>query len=185
MARLTIAVARQCSTTNSCCSGMRLFPTRRSRRPGLRRRRGPRTLDLRLVGLAREGHFAKPRLTCVWPRPPSAARRCSGSSFDSGYQPHGEPGRVADHAANRGSHALVLRHREPQPWLVCVHGARWVAAPWICGCSARGICIPNWPERGAAGAAAARPAQDQGAALPGQDRSTMCTLRRRRWISVD
>jgi hypothetical protein len=46
--------------------------------------------------------------------------------FDSGYEPHvGEPGgdRWAGYASNSPEYALMLRHREPRPWLVCVHGA--------------------------------------------------------------
>ncbi|BBZ38933.1 alpha/beta hydrolase family protein [Mycobacterium conspicuum] len=46
-------------------------------------------------------------------------------SFDSGYAPHeGEPGRERwlSYAANRREYALLLRHPEPRPWLVCVHG---------------------------------------------------------------
>jgi hypothetical protein len=48
-------------------------------------------------------------------------------SFDSGYEPHSaEPGRDRwlGYAANRRARAWVLRHDEPRPWLVCVHGAR-------------------------------------------------------------
>ncbi len=46
--------------------------------------------------------------------------------FDSGYAPHpGEPGaeRWLGYTANRREYALMLRHREPRPWLVCIHGA--------------------------------------------------------------
>ncbi len=46
--------------------------------------------------------------------------------FDSGYSPDvGEPGRERwrSYSANSREYALVLRHREPRPWLVCVHGA--------------------------------------------------------------
>lgn len=46
-------------------------------------------------------------------------------SFDSGYAPHpGEPGagRWLSYAGNHREYAVVLRHREPRPWLVCVHG---------------------------------------------------------------
>lgn len=46
-------------------------------------------------------------------------------SFDSGYTPHpGEPGaqRWMSYTGNHREYALVLRHREPRPWLVCVHG---------------------------------------------------------------
>ncbi len=46
-------------------------------------------------------------------------------SFDSGYLPRpGEPGaeRWMSYTANDREYALVLRHPEPRPWLVCVHG---------------------------------------------------------------
>jgi len=45
--------------------------------------------------------------------------------FDSGYQPHaGEPGRDRwlGYTGNHRQYALMLRHDEPRPWLVCVHG---------------------------------------------------------------
>jgi hypothetical protein len=45
--------------------------------------------------------------------------------FDSGYAPHrGEPGadRWLGYTANNRGYALLLRHREPRPWLICVHG---------------------------------------------------------------
>ena len=46
-------------------------------------------------------------------------------TFDSGYAPHpGEPGaqRWMGYTGNRRGYALMLRHPEPRPWLVCVHG---------------------------------------------------------------
>lgn len=46
--------------------------------------------------------------------------------FDSGYSPYrGEPGRERwlGYTANERVYAIMLRHREPRPWLVCVHGA--------------------------------------------------------------
>jgi hypothetical protein len=45
--------------------------------------------------------------------------------FDSGYAPHpGEPGRERwlGYGANHREYAVLLRHPEPRPWLVCVHG---------------------------------------------------------------
>ncbi|HTZ13592.1 MAG TPA: hypothetical protein VMC78_08215 [Mycobacterium sp.] len=45
--------------------------------------------------------------------------------FDSGYAPRpGEPGRERwlGYTANNREYALLLRHPEPRPWLVCVHG---------------------------------------------------------------
>ncbi|WP_099020554.1 alpha/beta hydrolase family protein [Mycolicibacterium palauense] len=47
-------------------------------------------------------------------------------SFDSGYAPHpGEPGaeRWQGYTSNQREYALVLRHDEPRPWVVCVHGS--------------------------------------------------------------
>ncbi len=46
--------------------------------------------------------------------------------FDSEYQPsEGEPGRHRwlSYTGNEREYGLLLRHREPRPWLVCVHGA--------------------------------------------------------------
>lgn len=46
-------------------------------------------------------------------------------SFDSGYTPHpGEPGAERWHGypGSEREYAMVLRHPEPRPWLVCVHG---------------------------------------------------------------
>ncbi len=46
--------------------------------------------------------------------------------FDSDYEPHaGEPGRERwlSYAGNNREYGLMLRHREPRPWLVCIHGA--------------------------------------------------------------
>lgn len=46
-------------------------------------------------------------------------------TFDSDYAPHpGEPGaeRWLSYTGNRRGYALMLRHPEPRPWLVCVHG---------------------------------------------------------------
>ena len=46
-------------------------------------------------------------------------------SFESGYRPRfGEPGadRWKGYTVLRREYALMLRHPEPRPWLVCVHG---------------------------------------------------------------
>lgn len=45
--------------------------------------------------------------------------------FESGYQPRpSEPGRERwlRYDANRRAYGLLLRHPEPRPWVVCVHG---------------------------------------------------------------
>jgi hypothetical protein len=75
-----------------------------------------------------EGFFtAPPPLTDVIIRPVnSLGRTYERMSFDSNYEPHaGEPGRERwrNYTANSRGYALMLRHREPRPWLVCVHGA--------------------------------------------------------------
>ncbi|KZS57485.1 hypothetical protein A4G26_15770 [Mycobacterium kansasii] len=75
-----------------------------------------------------EGFFAAPPpLTEVAvKRVDSMGRSYQRLSFDSGYEPHpGEPGRERwlSYTGNHREYALMLRHRRPRPWLVCVHGA--------------------------------------------------------------
>lgn len=75
-----------------------------------------------------EGFFAvPPPLTDVTVRPVSSmGRNYERLFFDSEYEPHpGEPGRErwSSYSANRRGYGLMLRHRKPRPWLVCVHGA--------------------------------------------------------------
>lgn len=75
-----------------------------------------------------EGFFAAPpALTDVTTRPVQAiGRTFERFTFDSGYEPQaGEPGRDRwlSYTSNSRGYALVLRHQEPRPWLVCVHGA--------------------------------------------------------------
>ena len=46
--------------------------------------------------------------------------------FDSDYEPYAdEPGRERwlSYTGNNREYGLMLRHREPRPWLVCIHGA--------------------------------------------------------------
>jgi hypothetical protein len=46
--------------------------------------------------------------------------------FNSEYEPSvGEPGRDrwVSYTATEREYALLLRHPEPRPWLVCIHGA--------------------------------------------------------------
>jgi hypothetical protein len=68
-----------------------------------------------------------PPLTDVTLRAATSGRlRYDRLSFDSGYAPYpGEPGRARwrSYAANSRARAWMLRHDEPRPWLVCVHGA--------------------------------------------------------------
>jgi hypothetical protein len=52
-------------------------------------------------------------------------RRHERMSFTSGYQPYArEPGRARwlSYTGNHREYAMMLRHKEPRPWLVCVHG---------------------------------------------------------------
>ncbi len=74
-----------------------------------------------------EGFFAAPPpLTDVTVKTVTTRGRTHERiSFDSRYEPHaGEPGRerwLGYSALNR-EYGLMLRHHEPRPWLVCVHG---------------------------------------------------------------
>lgn len=75
-----------------------------------------------------EGFFASPPpLIDVTVRKVNSRRRAHERiSFDSGYKPlPGEPGRKRwlGYSANDREYALMLRHKEPRPWLVCIHGA--------------------------------------------------------------
>jgi hypothetical protein len=74
------------------------------------------------------GFFAKPPpLTDVTIQPVKRRRHSyERIAFDSGYAPRvGEPGRKRwlGYTANSREYALMLRHHEPRPWLVCIHGA--------------------------------------------------------------
>ncbi len=75
-----------------------------------------------------EGLFAAPPpLSDVVLRPANnRGRSYERLAFDSAYEPcAGEPGRERwlSYIANQRAYALMLRHREPRPWVVCVHGA--------------------------------------------------------------
>lgn len=75
-----------------------------------------------------EGFFpAPPRLTDVEIHQVKTFRRSyQRFVFDSGYAPEKrEPGRERwlSYAGNEKVYGLMLRHSEPRPWLVCVHGA--------------------------------------------------------------
>ncbi len=69
---------------------------------------------------------APPPLSDVTVRKVKGSRRSLYRiSFDSGYLPRpGEPGaeRWMGYTANNREYALLLRHPQPRPWLVCVHG---------------------------------------------------------------
>lgn len=70
---------------------------------------------------------APPPLTEVTLLPRPGRRRSHDRiRWDSGYAPlPGEPGvqRWHSYTANERAYALLLRHREPRPWLVGIHGA--------------------------------------------------------------
>jgi hypothetical protein len=74
----------------------------------------------------RSFHLAPPEIETIESSPLRArGLDCEHLRFESGYDPHLEiPGRDRwlDYRENRTSHAWVLRHRDPGPWLVCVHG---------------------------------------------------------------
>jgi hypothetical protein len=77
---------------------------------------------------APEGFFsAPPPLTDVTVRTvDNLGRTYERLFFDSGYESHaGEPGRERwlSYTPNNREYGLMLRHRQPRPWLVCVHGA--------------------------------------------------------------
>jgi hypothetical protein len=74
-----------------------------------------------------EGFFAAPPPLVDLKVAPVKGRRRSFERvvFESGYAPQrGEPGaeRWLGYTAGDREYALMLRHREPRPWLVCVHG---------------------------------------------------------------
>jgi len=82
----------------------------------------------------RRGWLERP--LSYFPTPPPARPVTSGSRlaglgferfrFESDYEPDPEePGRERwlAQVANRTAHAWILRHPEPRPWLVCIHGA--------------------------------------------------------------
>jgi hypothetical protein len=80
------------------------------------------------------GWLANPKAYFAAPAPltdltthPVKRRRHSYArfTFESGYAPYaGEPGRERwlGYAATRKEYGLILRHPEPRPWIVCVHG---------------------------------------------------------------
>ncbi len=90
----------------------------------------------------------------------SGAIRYTVMSFDSGYEPHpGEPGRerwLSDRE-NRAAYVWMLRHEEPRPWLVCVHGAamgqatsdlRVFRAAWLHTMLGLNVALPIQPRHG-------------------------------------
>ena len=132
LARPTIALARQVFHDEIVLLGIRMSLPARDR-PALERINREVCAALEFYGergwLDRPEEFfeAPPPLTDVADRPVRIRRRIyERVVFDSGYEPRpGEPGRDRwlGYAANARVPALVLRHREPRPWVVCIHGA--------------------------------------------------------------
>ncbi|CAN5851583.1 hypothetical protein BH09ACT7_BH09ACT7_32590 [soil metagenome] len=70
--------------------------------------------------------WSSKRLGVTVQRTTTLGRRSERLTFDSGYEPYeGEPGRQRwlSYTANRVEHAVMLRHHEDRPWLICIRGA--------------------------------------------------------------
>ena len=90
----------------------------------------------------------------------SGAVRYTVLSYESGYEPRrGEPGRDRwlGHVENRTAYAWMLRHDEPRPWLVCIHGAamgaaasdlRVFRAAWLHSVLGLNVVLPIQPRHG-------------------------------------
>ncbi len=179
IARPTIAVARQVFHDELVLLGMRMFlPVGEAHAAERVDREVTAALEFyRERGWldSPEGFFTPPpALTDVAVSPVKIRGRALWRVvFDSGYQPHpGEPGRERwlDRSANRREHALLLRHREPRPWVVCVHGAlmgrgavdlRLFRARHLHEDLGLNVVLPVLPLHG--------PRKNKGAAFPGQD----------------
>ena len=132
VARPTIALAAQAFRDEIVLAGFRLL---RSAPDATTLERIDREVTAALQFYGQQGWLAKPEgffaapppLTDVAIRPVnSLGRSYQRLFFNSGYEPHaGEPGRERwlSYTANHREYGLMLRHREPRAWLVCVHGA--------------------------------------------------------------
>lgn len=179
VARPTIAVARQVFHDEIVLLGFRfLLPP--NDQQALDRINREVTAALEFYGhhgwLTRpDEYFAEPPpLTEVSVRPVTIRRRgYERLVFDSGYEPlPGEPGRDRwlGYTANNRESALVLRHPEPRPWVVCVHGAlmgrgavdlRLFRAQHLHDALGLNVMLPVLPLHG--------PRKLKGAAFPGED----------------
>ena len=106
-------------------------------------------------------HDVPPPLTDVALRKArSGTIRYTVMSFDSGYSPHeGEPGHerwLADRE-NQTVYVWMLRHPEPRPWIICVHGAamgqagsdlRVFRAAWLHTVLGLNVALPIQPRHG-------------------------------------
>lgn len=132
VARPTVALARQAFRDELVLAGRRMF------RPISDPREFAR-IDHEVIAACElydeagwlddpESYFAAPPpLTEVSIRTVETRQRTyERIRFDSGYEPPaGDPGRERwlGYTANTRVRAWMLRHEEPRPWLVCVHGA--------------------------------------------------------------
>ncbi len=131
IARPTLALTAQAFRDEVVLVGLR------ARRPVSRPEAFERITGEVIAGLEfyrNKGWLEKPQGFFAAPPPPSnvTVRKVKGRKdsfyrmfFDSGYRPHpGEPGaeRWLGYTANSREYALLLRHPQPRPWLVCVHG---------------------------------------------------------------
>ena len=134
VARPTLALAAQAFLDEIVLVGLRALRPVSANPEAVARVKGEVVAALELYGQQGwlekpEGFFAAPPpLTDVTVKTATTRGRTHERiSFHSGYQPHaGEPGaeRWRGYTANNREYALLLRHREPRPWLVCVHGAQ-------------------------------------------------------------
>ncbi|WP_197283689.1 alpha/beta hydrolase family protein [Mycobacterium sp. Marseille-P9652] len=179
IARPTIAVARQVFHDELVLLGMRVFlPVGEADAAD----RVDREVTAALDFYGRRGWLDSPEGFFAAPPPPTDVavapvkirrRTLRRIAFDSGYEPHpGEPGRERwlGYAPNRRVRALLLRHREPRPWVVCVHGAlmgrgavdlRLFRAWHLHEDLGLNVVLPVLPLHG--------PRKNKGAAFPGQD----------------
>lgn len=132
IARPTIALAAHAFRDEIVLLGLR------ARRPvsnALAFKRIQLEVDAALEFYGGKGWLDRPRLFFEAPPPLTDVTVVHGRTrrrsverivFDSGYSPYPrEPGRDRwlSYTANDREYVLVLRHKEPRPWLVCIHGA--------------------------------------------------------------
>ena len=132
VARPTIALATQAFLDEIVLTGFRLL---RSAPDATRLAWINREVIAALEFYAQQGWLEKPEGFFAAPPPltdvtvrtvNNMGRTCERMFFDSDYEPHaGEPGRERwlSYTGNNREYGLMLRHRKPRPWLVCVHGA--------------------------------------------------------------
>jgi hypothetical protein len=132
VARPTLALAAQAFSDEVVLAGFHLL---RSAPDATRLERIHREVTAALEFYGEKGWLQEPET--FFPAPPplteasirdvsSMGRTYQRFVFNSEYQPsEGEPGRDRwlSYTANEREYGLLLRHREPRPWLVCVHGA--------------------------------------------------------------